>query len=89
MILLISWAALAFGLLDDEPEESRKSVMHYRKVRHFTGVNRIRSMPQKPTMVAAWGERGNVQVRQAHPYAAAPEKAVSESHCGLMTCHPG
>ncbi|GMH37414.1 hypothetical protein BSKO_05287 [Bryopsis sp. KO-2023] len=47
---------------DEEVEESGASVMHYRRVRHFTGVNRIRSMPQKSTMVAAWGERGNVQV---------------------------
>lgn len=44
-----------------EDKQSNPPLLQHRRIRHFTGVNRIRGMPQKPGIVAAWGERGNVQ----------------------------
>ena len=33
-----------------------------RQVPTVCGLNRVRAMPQRPGMVAAWGEDGRVQV---------------------------
>eukprot|EP00955_Chlamydomonas_euryale_P087831 364326-Chlamydomonas_euryale.AAC.22 len=34
--------------------------MHYRMVNHGCGVNRVRSCPQRPSLVAVWGDNGQV-----------------------------
>eukprot|EP00803_Ostreobium_quekettii_P009957 evm.model.scf_285EXC.1 EVM.evm.TU.scf_285EXC.1 scf_285EXC:4320-9246(-) len=36
--------------------------LHYRRVRHAGGINRVRSMPQRPGIVAGWSDRGVVEV---------------------------
>ncbi|TVU50731.1 hypothetical protein EJB05_02118 [Eragrostis curvula] len=50
---------------DDEAEEineDTKPIVHLKKVAHAGGVNRIRSMTQKPHICATWGDTGHVQV---------------------------
>ncbi|KAK3136053.1 hypothetical protein QOZ80_5BG0427390 [Eleusine coracana subsp. coracana] len=50
---------------DDEAEETNedtKPIVHLKKVAHAGGVNRIRSMTQKPHICATWGDTGHVQV---------------------------
>ncbi|KAK9839919.1 hypothetical protein WJX74_000375 [Apatococcus lobatus] len=44
---------------DEEEGQPRLSV---RQVAHHGAINRIRSMPQQPSIVASWSEAGHVQV---------------------------
>ncbi|MEW5304331.1 MAG: hypothetical protein WDW38_011031 [Sanguina aurantia] len=39
-----------------------KATFHFRMINHMGGINRIRSMPQKPGVVAAWADSGAVRV---------------------------
>jgi len=41
----------------DEPPK-----MHYRMVNHMGGVNRVRSCPQQPALVAVWGDNAQVKL---------------------------
>ncbi|KAL6905687.1 hypothetical protein ACP4OV_003288 [Aristida adscensionis] len=47
---------------DEETNEDSKPVLHLKKVAHAGGVNRIRSMTQRPHICATWGDTGHVQV---------------------------
>lgn len=51
---------------DDDMSESdgeeEPPQMHMRSYAHNGGVNRVRCMPQQPTLVATWAEFGQVQV---------------------------
>lgn len=44
---------------DEEEGQPRLSV---RQIAHHGAINRIRSMPQQPSIVASWSEAGHVQV---------------------------
>jgi ribosome assembly protein RRB1 len=52
------------GMSDsDDEDEDEPPVMHHRQIAHPGGVNRVRAMPQQPSVVATWSEKGTVQVR--------------------------
>ena len=44
---------------DEEVEDAR---LHVRKIAHTGGINRIRSMPQQPHVVASWSDTAQVQI---------------------------
>lgn len=46
----------------DEEDEAETARMAVRKVAHTGGINRIRSMPQQPHIVASWADTAQVQV---------------------------
>mmetsp|Transcript_14499 Transcript_14499/g.36672 ORF Transcript_14499/g.36672 Transcript_14499/m.36672 type:complete len:448 (-) Transcript_14499:31-1374(-) len=46
----------------DGEEDDQPPIMHHRLISHPGSVNRIRAMPQQPSLVATWSERGTVQV---------------------------
>ncbi len=54
---------------DDDSSESEDDdtadppQLHTRLFAHHGTVNRVRSMPQQPTLLASWGDGGQVQVR--------------------------
>ena len=48
--------------MSDSDDEDEPAVLHVRKVAHAGGVNRIRSSPQQPGIVASWAETGEVRV---------------------------
>lgn len=51
------------GMSDsDDEDEDEPPVMHHRQIAHPGGVNRVRAMPQQPSVVATWSEKGTVQV---------------------------
>lgn len=47
--------------MSDEDEEAPPQI-HTSRIAHHGGVNRLRCMPQQPTIVASWGDTGLVQV---------------------------
>lgn len=47
--------------MSDEDEEAPPQI-HTNKIAHHGGVNRLRCMPQQPTIVASWGDTALVQV---------------------------
>lgn len=47
----------------DGEEDDQPPIMHHRLISHPGSVNRIRAMPQQPSLVATWSERGTVQAR--------------------------
>lgn len=47
---------------DDEEEEEEEARLHVRKVAHTGGINRIRSMPQSPHIIASWSDTAQVQI---------------------------
>ena len=51
---------------DDEDGQPRLSV---RQIAHHGAINRIRSMPQQPSIAASWSEAGHVQVLKSPPCA--------------------
>lgn len=51
-----------FDLDDSDVEDDDPPRLHTVKMRHSCGVNRVRGMPQRPGVVAAWGEDGRVGV---------------------------
>lgn len=46
----------------DEDDEDGAPVMHLRQLALSCGVNRVRTMPQHPGIVASWGDNGQVSV---------------------------
>lgn len=52
---------------DSEEEAGRAPVLQCRQIAHHGGVNRIRSQPQAPNLVATWAETGHVQVWDIKP----------------------
>ena len=48
-------------LCSDEEEKVAESLFS-RRAPHFGAVNRIRAMPQQPSIVATWGDSSIVQV---------------------------
>ena len=48
-------------LSEDDDHVDRPPGPHS-KVRHPGGVNRVRSMPQQPNVLASWADTGNVHV---------------------------
>eukprot|EP00887_Chlorella_sp_A99_P006376 scaffold3.g6376.t1 len=47
---------------EEEEEEEEEARLHVRKVAHSGGVNRVRAMPQRPAVVASFGDSAQVQV---------------------------
>lgn len=45
---------------DDEDNLDDDPIVDHRSVKHTGGVNRIRSMPQRPNIVASWSDTGRV-----------------------------
>ena len=43
-------------------EDGGPPVLHARQVAPGCGINRVRCMPQRPGVVAAWGDSAQVQV---------------------------
>ena len=62
---------------DDEQEDAK---LHVRKIAHTGGINRVRSMPQQPHVVASWADTAQVQVwdlsQQLSDLAAEAEPAA-------------
>lgn len=46
----------------DSDEEAEEAHLHVRKIAHTGGINRIRTMPQQPHVVASWADTAQVQV---------------------------
>jgi len=47
---------------DEEEEEEEEASLHVRKVAHTGSINRIRSMPQSPHIIASWSDTAQVQI---------------------------
>lgn len=72
LILMARPSALRSEASDDSLDESSSESeseaeedppeMRVRRVEHAGGVNRVRCMPQRPNMVAVWGDGGRVSV---------------------------
>ena len=69
----------------DEPPK-----MHYRTINHNGGVNRIRSCPQQPGLVAVWGDTGVVKLLDGTPLLQelAEEKEPSTRQKGKAELKP-
>ena len=69
--------------LDDDP------VLDHRKVRHPGGVNRVRSMPQQPNVLASWADTGHVHVWDVGPQLASldgpPPPGMTSTPAPLQT----
>lgn len=48
-------------LSSSDEEEDAPPVLHSRALTHSGGVNRLRAMPQRPGVLAAWADTGAVQ----------------------------
>lgn len=48
--------------MSDDEDKDRPPQIHTNKIAHHGSVNRLRCMPQQPTIVASWGDTGLVQV---------------------------
>ena len=48
--------------MDSDSDEEEQPVMHVRSLALNNAANRIRSMPQKPSIVAVWDDSGYVKV---------------------------
>eukprot|EP01026_Neomeris_dumetosa_P050243 TRINITY_DN439_c0_g1_i2.p1 TRINITY_DN439_c0_g1~~TRINITY_DN439_c0_g1_i2.p1 ORF type:complete len:415 (+),score=63.91 TRINITY_DN439_c0_g1_i2:1049-2293(+) len=46
----------------DEEKEEDPAKLSFRKIQHNGGINRLRSMPQQPSLLAAWADSGSVQI---------------------------
>ncbi|KAK9811267.1 hypothetical protein WJX72_000900 [[Myrmecia] bisecta] len=66
----------------DDEEDSVPPLFHTRMLAHHGGVNRVRSMPQQPGLIATWGDGGQVQVWDA-------TAQVDELVQGLGASKPG
>ncbi len=71
---------------DDESDESEEEidldpVMESYPIKHYGGVNRVRSMPQQSSIVATWSDAGRVNLFNVEPilqrFAAGEGKASS------------
>jgi ribosome assembly protein RRB1 len=47
---------------DDDDDEQEDAKLHVRKIAHTGGINRVRSMPQQPHVVASWADTAQVQI---------------------------
>lgn len=54
---------------DDDSDEGEEGapVMHLRQISQSCGINRVRAMPQRSTVIATWGDDARVQVRYILP----------------------
>ena len=50
-------------LSSSDEEEDAPPVLHSRALTYSGGVNRLRAMPQRPGVLAAWADTGAVQAR--------------------------
>ena len=57
-------------LSEDDDHLDDDQVLDQRKVRHPGGVNRVRSMPQQPNVLASWADTGHVHVWDVGPQLA-------------------
>lgn len=60
---------------DDEPELPNLQVA---RIPHYGGVNRVRTMPQEPHLVATWSEVGKVNIFDVRTQVNANEEAAAE-----------
>ncbi|XP_074583192.1 protein HEAT STRESS TOLERANT DWD 1 [Curcuma longa] len=72
---------------EDENGEATQPVLHLRKVAHQGGVNRIRSMIQKPHICATWGDTGHVQVWDISSHLNDLAESVSSTTVGGDNIH--
>lgn len=70
---------------DDEEEQKEEAVLHVRRVAHTGGINRIRSMPQQPHVVASWSDSAQVQVWDVSSFLLDLEKAETVPPGGSST----
>ena len=52
---------------DSNDGEEGAPVMHLRQISQSCGINRVRAMPQRSTIIATWGDDARVQVRPLCP----------------------
>jgi ribosome assembly protein RRB1 len=62
---------------EDDDVDMDPIVEHY-SIRHYGGVNRIRSMPQRPSIVATWSEAGRVNLFDVDPILQRFSASVGE-----------
>jgi ribosome assembly protein RRB1 len=70
---------------DDDDDLDVDPVVDVRSAVHMGGVNRVRTMPQAPHMVASWSDVGNVHVWDVQPMLRAIESGTQlggSSHVG-------
>ena len=76
--------------MSDSDDEGAPPQIHTSRVAHYGGVNRLRSMPQQPAVVASWGDTGLVQVCLPHLITLALKLscpvASSQGHSGRPGC---
>jgi ribosome assembly protein RRB1 len=51
---------------DSDDDDEEEASLHVRKVAHTGGINRIRSMPQSPHIIASWSDTAQVQILDLH-----------------------
>mmetsp|Transcript_94147 Transcript_94147/g.196462 ORF Transcript_94147/g.196462 Transcript_94147/m.196462 type:complete len:501 (+) Transcript_94147:131-1633(+) len=75
---------------DSDDEEKREAKLEYEGVIHPGGVNRVRSMPQAPHVVASWADTGKVYMwnlqAQRRALDKTGEKATASSVKPIHTC---
>ncbi len=47
---------------DSDSDEEEDAKLHVKKIAHTGGINRVRSMPQQPHVVASWADTAQVQI---------------------------
>ncbi|CAM9406763.1 unnamed protein product [Phaeothamnion confervicola] len=68
--------------------EDQEPVVEHTSVAHAGGVNRVRSMPQQPHIVASWAETGKVHIWDLQRQLAALEAGTTNSKSATGTTKP-
>ena len=73
--------------MSDDEDKDRPPQIHTNKIAHHGGVNRLRCMPQQPTIVASWGDTGLVQVTLQAVFGLHPSSSGLRIICCCQLVH--
>jgi ribosome assembly protein RRB1 len=63
---------------DDDDDADLDPIVEHYSIKHYGGVNRIRSMPQRPNIVATWSDAGRVNLFDVDPILQRFSASVGE-----------
>uniref|UniRef100_A0A7S3ED76 Histone-binding protein RBBP4-like N-terminal domain-containing protein n=1 Tax=Rhodosorus marinus TaxID=101924 RepID=A0A7S3ED76_9RHOD len=64
----------------DEDKKKEDPLLESYKIKHDGAINRIRSMPQQPNIVATWSETGRVNIFDVEPAISALDRGSRMPH---------
>lgn len=65
---------------NDQDKKKEDPLLESYKIKHDGAINRIRSMPQQPNIVATWSETGRVNIFDVEPAISALDRGSRMPH---------